>query len=497
MVDFAAASTYLIVRGSIDLANNQTSFAPFGSLTTDQPPPLPSPGTFLLRALDANNTVLTEVPFTPNRLEAEFPEPDTSRATFIIPIPHDPAIRSVVVLNGGQVIATKTASANPPNVTVLAPNGGQSITSNPVTFQWIGSDPDGDPLTYVVQYSANNGVTWTTLAVDWQAQTYQPDYSSLPASPQGRIRVIASDGFRTASDESDAPFTVANHAPDVLLRTPSDQQLFLGKQQIICDASVHDVEDGDVSNQKIQWRSDLDGVLGNGNVLLLAASNLSEGIHRLTVAATDNSGATTEKSVTVVVTRAVPEKLADLAVSQTSQATGDGLTFTLTVENLGPTSATGLKVTDELPAGVTVLSATSAAGNCTVVNGQVTCSIGQLAAGATATVTLQLAITTPGTYTNLADVKGLELDPILANNLAVDAVDFAAPTPQLRIELVGNLLRISWPTSTPANVLLRSSPSLSPPVWSDVTDTPVVENNRFTVTHSLTSTNRFYRLEPR
>jgi uncharacterized repeat protein (TIGR01451 family) len=139
----------------------------------------------------------------------------------------------------------------------------------------------------------------------------------------------------------------------------------------------------------------------------------------------------------------VSSSSADLAISQTSQATAAGLSFTITVANLGPSDATSLKITDSLPPGTTVLTAASTLGACTVANDLLTCAINQLTNGGSAVVTLQLAVARPGLYTNVADVRGIEPDPILSNNLAKQVMQFTVPLPVLLIELTGNSVRIS------------------------------------------------------
>jgi choice-of-anchor A domain-containing protein/uncharacterized repeat protein (TIGR01451 family) len=64
---------------------------------------------------------------------------------------------------------------------------------------------------------------------------------------------------------------------------------------------------------------------------------------------------------------------------------GDTFTYTLTATNVGDATATGVEIRDELPDGVTFVSATAP---CTQSAGVVTCDVGDLAAGASTTVTI-------------------------------------------------------------------------------------------------------------
>ena len=78
----------------------------------------------------------------------------------------------------------------------------------------------------------------------------------------------------------------------------------------------------------------------------------------------------------------------DLRITKTAPATvpaGGALTWTLKVENQGPDDATGVTITDPLPAGVAFRSADTP---CTETGGTVRCAIGALAGGAAATVTI-------------------------------------------------------------------------------------------------------------
>ncbi|MGH8010180.1 MAG: choice-of-anchor P family protein, partial [Candidatus Binatia bacterium] len=64
------------------------------------------------------------------------------------------------------------------------------------------------------------------------------------------------------------------------------------------------------------------------------------------------------------------------------------LTYTLEVTNNGPDGADDVVVTDTLPAGVTFVSATPTQGSCSQMAGVVTCNLGDLVNGGTATIAI-------------------------------------------------------------------------------------------------------------
>jgi len=96
---------------------------------------------------------------------------------------------------------------------------------------------------------------------------------------------------------------------------------------------------------------------------------------------------------------------------------GNILTYTVTVTNHGPADATAVSLTDSLPAGVVYVSANSSQGPCSQSSGTVSCTIGDMASGATVTVTIVVnAPIVPGTIVNTAIVSCTSDDPNLANN---------------------------------------------------------------------------------
>lgn len=117
---------------------------------------------------------------------------------------------------------------------------------------------------------------------------------------------------------------------------------------------------------------------------------------------------------------------ADLAVTKTADATGtvypgDQITYTIDVVNNGPSDATGVTVTDNLPATVAYVSDTCGG---THTAGTWTWAIGGLAntASVSCDVVVEVVAGANGPIDNTATVAGTETDPTPANDASTASV---------------------------------------------------------------------------
>jgi uncharacterized repeat protein (TIGR01451 family) len=116
---------------------------------------------------------------------------------------------------------------------------------------------------------------------------------------------------------------------------------------------------------------------------------------------------------------------ADLILTKQASANqaqpGDTLVYTVTVENDGPDSTSGIVVEDPLPQGVTLNNATVSQGRYTLVGGTVIWFLNDpLASAGSATIEINVRVApdAAGTLVNEASVSGDANDTQLANNTA-------------------------------------------------------------------------------
>lgn len=335
------AGEYTLIQGAFSADLTTAKLDTILHLSSPAGQPLPEPGAFAIHLRDANNNLLASYPFTPTVYE----DAADSHAYYInVAVPFPAGVQKIEVRQGDRLLDSRTVSAHAPNVTVTAPNGGETVGEAGVTATWSMSDADSDPLAATVLFSADNGQSWQTLAVNITSTQVALSFAALPGTTQGRIRVLVTDGVNTTQDESDGPFTVAEHAPQAVILAPAANATFVVSQTVLLHGSGYDVEDGSLPAGAFVWQSDRDGALGTGSEL--AINTLSAGTHLITLRVTDSANQTTTANRTIIVGTDVTTAPSILAVApqtiQFSAIVGSTAQPTLTLAIRDSNAATGV-----------------------------------------------------------------------------------------------------------------------------------------------------------
>ncbi|MEZ4861745.1 MAG: hypothetical protein R3C14_10570 [Caldilineaceae bacterium] len=285
---------FLSIAGAIDTATNTGGFSLVRRLSTVVSPTTPTPGNYSVRLLDGQDTVLAETAFTPN------PAEDSPLSGFDLVINFVAGARAIQLVNTSDktILATQTISANPPTISDVALQGAPNPVSGTVTLGWTASDPDGDPLTFDIFYSRDNGATFQPVQMNATGSSTQIDTAVLGGSGTAILQVVASDGVNTAEAAS-APFVMANKAPEPYILLPEDNLHIHYGQLVNFNAMAFDAQDGLVAEGGFVWKNASGDTLGNGPMISL--TDLPVGANVITLVATNSVGESATTTVTVIV----------------------------------------------------------------------------------------------------------------------------------------------------------------------------------------------------
>lgn len=152
-------------------------------------------------------------------------------------------------------------------------------------------------------------------------------------------------------------------------------------------------------------------------------------------------------------------------------------------------------ITNTLPAGVTLLSASPTNIVFSQTGPDIVGPVGHFEVGASTNVTFTLMADNPGTYSIQTTVTGDVTDPNPANNTSRPVIRVGVPVaPFISISHSSDTLTMSWQAAA-TGFVLQSAESLVPPVtWAVVSGTITVSADQNVVTVPISSAMRFYRL---
>jgi hypothetical protein len=203
--------------------------------------------------------------------------------------------------HNGQVILSSTMSENAPGISLQASAKASKNTEGENCFfiEWEAFDPDGDDLTYDIYWSVDGGENFILLESGLTDTFYEVCDDRLPGSDTGVIRVVASDGFLSSSDQTVDFLVAPNKPPFIVIVAPGNGDTFLGSDSIVLKGSGYDMEDGALPDSAFHWTVNGSSV---GAAKTIVLDSLSVDTHEITLQVEDSDGnvSVETSSITVI-----------------------------------------------------------------------------------------------------------------------------------------------------------------------------------------------------
>ena len=188
---------------------------------------------------------------------------------------------------------SSTPENTAPKVTIMAPADRSSFNQyDSITFRGSAIDAEDGNISGNLSWVSNldgaigTGATFSTSTLSEGTHTI-----TVSAKDSGNLSGSAKMALTVLSPSE-------NNPPKVTITAPANGSLFSIDDSITFRGSAIDPEDGDISN-RLSWVSNIDGVIGSG--ASLSTASLSEGMHTITVSATDNDNLSSAATMTLTV----------------------------------------------------------------------------------------------------------------------------------------------------------------------------------------------------
>ena len=266
----------------------------------------------------------------------------------------------------------------------------------------------------------------------------------LPAADVG-LAMTASPATVVATSNLTYTLTLTNYGPSTATNIVVTNTLPAGMAYVSSSPSL-----GNVTNSAgvVTWTVASLAKDATASLALVVQANITGVITNTAGVTTGTSDLNPDDDIASAVVTVV-SPTADLALGLADAPdpvwAGNDLTYTITVSNLGPATATGVVAFDTLPPTVNFISASPATTTRSLGQLVTFTNLGNLASGAQTNLTIIVQPTTAATITDSASCYSDIVDPLKANNSA--SVKTIVQALAMTVSRVDGGLAISWPAA--------------------------------------------------
>jgi uncharacterized repeat protein (TIGR01451 family) len=283
----------------------------------------------------------------------------------------------------------------------------------------------------------------STPGNDAPAEDDQDSVTFTPASADLSLTKIVDDANPSVDDQVTFTITVSNSGPNAATGIVVLDQLPFGTSFVSATPTQ-----GNYNQVSGEWTvgSLAVGATATLNIIAVAeTTGLAVNTAEITAADQldpdsphDNNNPAEDDQATAEISPQLIDLSLTKTVSDSSPNVGEQVTFLITTRNQGPSQATGVTITESLPSGVTLVSSNPSQGSFNLSNGL--WSVGSIAAGGQATISLLARIDSPGTGINTAQVTTADqkdVDSTPGNNQESEddqaSISFTTPVADLSV----------------------------------------------------------------
>ncbi len=326
----------------------------------------------------------------------------------------------------GDATGVQVTDQLPAGLTFVSANPSQGSYDSISGLWAVGTVTAGTPQTLEITATVVSPDPRTNTATITNSDQFDPDTDNNSATatvtPQQADLAVAksvSDPSPNVGDQITFTITLANFGPGDATGVQVTDQLPAGLTFVSANPSQ-----GSYESASGLWTV---GTVSTAipQTLAITATVVSPDARTNTATITDSDQFDPDTDNNSATATETPGQQTDLAVAKSvsdpTPNVGDQITFTITLANFGPGDATGVQVTDQLPAGLTFVSATPSQGSYDSASGL--WAVGTVTAGTPQTLAITATVVSPDPRTNTATITNSEqFDPDTDNNSATATV---------------------------------------------------------------------------